>query len=108
MPPSKPCLLSINDEYLKNPDIYQPMVPNTGIQDLSQHQTFPSDKIVVTTTDGQRTMYRLRGVMYHLEDHFTLRFITESGSVWYHDGMSTGQQMENEGNFVDMIDIGTC
>ncbi|KAF8235152.1 hypothetical protein L208DRAFT_1392856 [Tricholoma matsutake] len=44
--------------------------------------------------------------MYHLEDHFTSRFITESGSV-YHDGMSTGQQMENEGNFVDMIDIGT-
>ncbi|KAF8225748.1 hypothetical protein L208DRAFT_1504222, partial [Tricholoma matsutake] len=58
--------------------------------------------------DGQCTMYRLRGVMYHLEDHFILRFITESGSVWYHDGMSTGQQMENEGNFVDMIDIGTC
>ncbi|KAF8220307.1 hypothetical protein L208DRAFT_1334596, partial [Tricholoma matsutake] len=50
--------------------------------------------------DGQCTMYRLRGVMYHLEDHFTSRFITESGSVWYHDGMSTGQKMENEGNFV--------
>lgn len=74
--------------------------------DLSQHRTFLSDKIIVTTTDGQCTMYRLRGVMYHLEDHFTSRFITESGSV-YHDGMSTGQQMENEGNFVDMIDIGT-
>ena len=45
--------------------------------------------------------------MYHSQDHFTSRFIIEMGSVWYHDGLSTGQQMEHEGN-VNMIDFGTC
>ncbi|KAF8239988.1 hypothetical protein L208DRAFT_1211973, partial [Tricholoma matsutake] len=40
--------------------------------------------------------YKLRGVIYHLNDHFTLRFITEAGFVWYHDGMSTGHEMEIE------------
>ncbi|KAF8240855.1 hypothetical protein L208DRAFT_1131343, partial [Tricholoma matsutake] len=51
--------------------------------------------------NGQNTTYKLRGVMYYMEDQFTLCFITESGSVWYHNGLSTGQQMEHEGNISD-------
>ncbi|KAF8224293.1 hypothetical protein L208DRAFT_1159131, partial [Tricholoma matsutake] len=64
--------------------------------------------IVVTAVDGQHTTYKLRGVIYHLNDHFTLCFIMESGSVWYHDGMSTGCEMENEGDIVNIPDLGTC
>ncbi|KAF8229141.1 hypothetical protein L208DRAFT_1123245, partial [Tricholoma matsutake] len=48
--------------------------------------------------DGQCTTYKLRGVMYHLQDHFTSCFITETGSVWYHDGLGTEHQMEHEGD----------
>ncbi|KAF8227153.1 hypothetical protein L208DRAFT_1298091, partial [Tricholoma matsutake] len=52
--------------------------------------------------------YKLRGVIYHVNDHFTSCFITESGSVWYHDGMSTGHEMENEGDVVNIPDLRTC
>ncbi|KAF8226548.1 hypothetical protein L208DRAFT_1301297, partial [Tricholoma matsutake] len=49
------------------------------------------------------------GVMYYLDDHFTSRIITESGHVWYHDGISTGCQMENEGSITNMTsNLGTC
>ena len=44
----------------------------------------------------------------HLHNHFTSCFIAESGSVWFYNGMSTGQQMENEGNVINMADLGTC
>ncbi|KAF8230793.1 hypothetical protein L208DRAFT_1018095, partial [Tricholoma matsutake] len=66
--------------------------------DMSQYQMSLSNNIVVTTVDGQHMTYKLRGVIYHLNDHFTSCFIMESGSVWYHDGMSTGREMENEGD----------
>ncbi|KAF8238540.1 hypothetical protein L208DRAFT_1490316, partial [Tricholoma matsutake] len=77
--------------------------------DMSQHQTSLLESIVIATVNRQNMTYKLRGVMYHREDHFTSRFITESGSVWYHNGMSTGHQMEYEGNISDIIhEFGTC
>ncbi|KAF8240463.1 hypothetical protein L208DRAFT_1209423, partial [Tricholoma matsutake] len=57
--------------------------------------------------DGQQTTYKLRGVVYHSQDHFISHFITETGSVWYHDGLSTGQQMEHEGD-ANITDFETC
>ncbi|KAF8802637.1 hypothetical protein BYT27DRAFT_7112064, partial [Phlegmacium glaucopus] len=52
--------------------------------------------------------YKMRkGVVYHSQDHFTSRFITETGSIWYHDGLYTGQGMEYEGD-VNTIEFGTC
>ncbi|KAF8228674.1 hypothetical protein L208DRAFT_1224334, partial [Tricholoma matsutake] len=53
--------------------------------------------------NGHHTTYKLRGVMYYLDAHFTSCIITESGHVWYHDGISTGHQMESEGSITNMI-----
>ena len=75
--------------------------------DLSQHQISLLESIVITTVNGDRMTYKLRGVMYHLDNHFTSRFISESGCVWYHDGISTGRQMVPDGSFGD-TELGTC
>ena len=45
--------------------------------------------------------------MYHLDNHFTSRIVSESGHVWYHDGIETGKQMVPEGRIGD-IELGTC
>ncbi|KAF8239092.1 hypothetical protein L208DRAFT_1067081, partial [Tricholoma matsutake] len=55
--------------------------------DMSQHQTLLLESIVIATVNGQNTTCKLRGVMYH---HFTSCFITETGSMWYHDGTWDG------------------
>ncbi|KAF8218815.1 hypothetical protein L208DRAFT_1347040, partial [Tricholoma matsutake] len=60
--------------------------------DMSQHRTLLLPSIVLNAVDGHRTAYKLRGVVYHLHDHFTSHFITETGTVWYHDGISTGSR----------------
>ncbi|KAF8219037.1 hypothetical protein L208DRAFT_1344229, partial [Tricholoma matsutake] len=77
--------------------------------DLARHQTSLLENLIVTAVNGHCTTYKLRGVMYYLDDHFTSCIITESGHVWYHDGISTGCQMENEGSITNMIsNLGTC
>ena len=45
--------------------------------------------------------------MYHLDNHFTSRIVSELGRVWYHDGIETGKQMVPEGRIGD-IELGTC
>ena len=37
--------------------------------------------------------YFLRGVVYFANQHFTEHIITDSGMVWYHDGMFTGRSL---------------
>jgi hypothetical protein len=74
--------------------------------DMSHCRTLLLDSFVLTTMNRDQTRYKLRGVIYHSPDHFTSRFITESGSVWYHDGL-TGQRMQYEGN-VNLTDLETC
>ncbi|KAF8811158.1 hypothetical protein BYT27DRAFT_7029664, partial [Phlegmacium glaucopus] len=76
--------------------------------DVSQHQISLLENIVINTVNGDCTTYKLRGVMYHLDNHFTSRFISRSGCVWYHDGISTGRHMECEGNIGDISDLGIC
>jgi hypothetical protein len=48
---------------------------------------------------GETVVLDVRGLIYHGESHFTSRIIGTDGIVWYHDGMTTGDSCENEGNF---------
>ena len=75
--------------------------------DMTQYETSLSESIVITTSTGDRTTYKLRGVMYYQDNHFTSRFISKSGRVWYHDGLLTGRQMVPEGCVGD-TELGSC
>jgi hypothetical protein len=37
--------------------------------------------------------YKLRGLVYFSADHFTVRVVTKTGMVWFHDGILTGQAL---------------
>ncbi|KAF8224275.1 hypothetical protein L208DRAFT_1079266, partial [Tricholoma matsutake] len=39
---------------------------------------------------GSHVRYVLKGVVYLANEHFTEHIITDTGMVWYHDGMFTG------------------
>ena len=83
--------------------------PAVIVFDMSLHQTSLLENVVITTVNGISTTYKLRGVMYYSDNHFTSRFISETGSVWYHDGIFTGRQMVPEGNLSEISNIlGTC
>ena len=40
---------------------------------------------------------RLRGIIYVGQFHFTSRLFKENGSIWYHDGQTTGRSCTFEG-----------
>jgi hypothetical protein len=42
-------------------------------------------------------VYRLKGVAYFGEFHFTSRIFRPDKSVWFHDGITTGRQCKSEG-----------
>jgi hypothetical protein len=75
--------------------------------DMSQYQTSLLESIVITTVNGDCMTYKLRGVLYYQDNHFTSRFISKSGRVWFHDGILTGKQMVPEGSIGD-TELGTC
>lgn len=50
------------------------------------------------------TKYRLCGIVYHGSDHFTCRIIDVSGDIWFHDGITTKEWCEYEGN-IDVYNV---
>ena len=46
----------------------------------------------------------LRGVIYGGGFHFTAKFISTSGNVWFHDGMTTRESCVEEGS-LDQMEI---
>ena len=49
--------------------------------------------------EGRTVVLDVRGLIYHGDFHFTSRIIGTDGIVWYHDGMTTGSNCENDGDF---------
>ena len=54
--------------------------------------------------DGIQYLFKLRGVIYFSQNHFTSRVITQSGQIWFHDGMTLQHSMRYEG----LLDTELC
>jgi hypothetical protein len=52
---------------------------------------------------GTRKVIRLRGVIYLGDAHFSARFISQEGHVWFHDGISTGRSCVDDGPLMDLL-----
>ena len=50
----------------------------------------------------EQGIYRLCGLIYFGEFHFTSRIVDHSGEVYYHDGMKTGEKLVFEGNLLTL------
>ena len=49
-------------------------------------------------TDGGDVYLNLKGIVYLGSFHFTSRLIESDGTIWYHDGRTTGALCEPDGN----------
>src|ERR1700731_745127 len=49
-------------------------------------------------TDGGEVYLNLKGIVYLGSFHFTSRLIESDGTIWYHDGRTTGALCEPDGN----------
>jgi hypothetical protein len=49
--------------------------------------------------EGETVVLNVRGLIYYGNFHFTSCIIGTDAIVWYHDGMTTGSNCENDGDF---------
>jgi hypothetical protein len=54
--------------------------------------------------DQDEVELHLKGMVYHGGFHFTSRFVSENGNVWYHDGRITGNACINNGHLTGLQD----
>ena len=62
-------------------------------QDLQINHTFHIE------INNQECVYKLHGIVYYGDSHFTACVISNNDMVWYHDGIATGRSLSYEGTF---------
>ena len=66
------------------------------------------DPELLVHVNGDNVLYKLRGIIYFGENHFTSRIISEMGQTWFHDGITTGQSVIYEGDVQDVRALNMC
>jgi hypothetical protein len=52
--------------------------------------------------------YKLCGVIYFGDAHFTSHVISDNGMVWFHDGLETGQRLRYKGMLDNTFSLNQC
>ncbi|KAK0434713.1 hypothetical protein EV421DRAFT_1717320 [Armillaria borealis] len=64
----------------------------------------PPDGTLHIVVDNTVVVYRLAGIVYYGNCHFTARFVDFDGNVWFNDGMIHARSVNREGT-VDTVDL---
>ena len=72
--------------------------PNVLVFEISS-RNIKISKTLKFEQEGETEVLDIRGLIYHGDFHFTSRIIGTDGMVWYHDGITTRNSCENEGDF---------
>ena len=88
-------------EYKEAPEILVLEYPHTNIK--------TSHKIKMKIQDEYKVLC-LRGIIYHGNNHFCSRIISVDETIWYHDGITTGNNSIEDGHLSNMNyeDLKTC
>ncbi|KAF9455682.1 hypothetical protein BDZ94DRAFT_1179487 [Collybia nuda] len=91
-----------------------PTCSDTRLWETSIVHSVPS--LLYLTIDDSRLLFNvesvevtmsLHGIIYGGSEHFTSRWISSSGDVWYHDGIQTKRKMISEGK-IENTELNIC
>ncbi|KAF8346796.1 hypothetical protein F5887DRAFT_882720 [Amanita rubescens] len=60
-------------------------------------QTIQIDANFTISINNTETSYKLCGIIYFGDAHYTAHVVCDNGMVWFHDGIETGQNLNYEG-----------
>ena len=83
------------------PQVFFKETPNILAFGIESSDIKVSSKIKYVNGD-QRTVLKLRGLIYFGDIHFTSRIISDDGTIWYHDVMVTGGTTVLDGRLDEM------
>jgi hypothetical protein len=79
-------------------------VPKFLVFDFGGLDNFEINKSFLLSKNEIQYLFNLRGVIYFSQNHFTSRIITQSGQIWFHDGITLQHSMRYEG----LLDTELC
>ena len=79
-------------------------LPDLLVLDYSASNIITSHEICVKVNDELKTLH-LKGIVYYGGYHFASRFISESGTAWYHDGITTGGILHKDKDIKSISDV---
>ena len=71
--------------------------------DISIGSTLSLDPVLQISCDNSHVCYNLRGIIYYDNSHFTVRVVTSTGFIWFHDGIFTGRSLVYESHDLNSI-----
>ncbi|KAJ7767253.1 hypothetical protein B0H16DRAFT_1308697 [Mycena metata] len=75
-------------------------VPPIMLLDITHKRLVFSEELCFNV-GGRLFKLKLRGIIYGGQAHFTCRFIQKDGSMWFHDGITTGNSCIRENRLQD-------
>ena len=79
-------------------------IPEFLVFDFGGRDHLEINKSFLLNKDGIQYLFKLKGVIYFSQNHFTSRIITRNGQIWFHDGMTLQHSMRYEG----LLDTELC
>ena len=79
-------------------------IPKFLVFDFGGINNLEINKSFLLSKNGIQYFFKLRGVIYFSQNHFTSRIITQSGQIWFHDDMTLQHSMRYEG----LLDTELC
>jgi hypothetical protein len=81
-------------------------LPTFMIIGINIRNLLMDEKLTFKTTENQKAL-RLRGLIYHAatERHFTSIVLEKTGTMWYHDGITTGRSCTRMMNIKEVPDL---
>lgn len=77
------------------------ILPRMFVLHVGQQRMQISHKVDVDMNQQQYT-YKLRGLIYFGDFHFTSQFVSGNEGVWYHDGIETNRRCQFQGSLANM------
>ena len=71
--------------------------------DFAGHNIHIDYEINIPYSNGS-IRYKLQGIIYFADAHFTSRVLLDNGTIWFHDGILTGQRLICDGMANNMND----
>jgi hypothetical protein len=71
-------------------------------------QLMQMDATFTVSINNAEVSYKLCGVIYFGDSHFTSRVINDNGMVWFHDGRVTREKMTYEGILDSTFSLNQC
>ncbi|KAJ7282262.1 hypothetical protein C8J57DRAFT_1055716, partial [Mycena rebaudengoi] len=79
--------------------MYRPLmsVPDVLCLSITSKQV-QLDPVLRFNCNGRTVVTKLRGIIYHGDEHFTSRIFSADGDIWFHDGITTRSSTRFEVN----------